>query len=150
MGEYLLRKMAPNRFETFSAGASPSGKVNPLVLRCLKETFQMDAADARSKSWEEFKSVHFDFVITVCDHAREICPVWPGQPIIAHWSSPDPANFEGTDEEKLKKIKDVAFQIRRRLELFNCLPLEKMESLKLAFAVKEIGSREQIMEKVAS
>jgi len=140
LGEYILRKMASDRFETFSAGANPTGKVNSIVLRCLKESFNIDASDARSKSWEEFKTVHFDFVITVCDNAREACPIWPGQPVIAHWSSPDPAHFEGTVEEKLIKTKEVAHQIKRRLDLFCSLPIEKLERLKLVNAVQEIGS----------
>src|SRR5258708_5946065 len=96
LGEYLIRRIAPGRFESFSAGANPSGKVNPIVLQVLKENFKIDASDARSKSWSEYKDVHFDFVITVCDNAKESCPVWPGQPIVAHWSSVDPATFTGT------------------------------------------------------
>ncbi len=137
--EYLIRRLAPGRFESFSAGANPVGKVNPIVLRILKEIYKIDASDARSKSWTEYKDVHFDFVITVCDNARETCPVWPGQPIIAHWSSPDPALFQGTEEELYKAISHVAMQIHRRLDLFTSLPLEKMEHLKLASLVGDIG-----------
>lgn len=139
MGEYLIRRIAPGRFESYSAGAQPSGKVNPLVQRVLKENYKIDTSDARSKSWEEFKDVHFDFVITVCDNARESCPVWPGQPIIAHWSSEDPAAFTGTEEERYQKTWKVAMQIQRRLDLFCSLPLEKMERLKLSEAVSHIG-----------
>lgn len=140
LGEYLIRLVAGNRFDSYSAGARPTGKINPIVVRCLKEKFQTEASDARSKSWEEFKETPFDFVITVCDNAKESCPIWPGQPIIAHWSSPDPAEFEGTDEEKLKATFQVALQIKRRIELLLALPLEKMERLKLQSAVREIGS----------
>lgn len=142
LGEYLIRRIAPRRFESFSAGANPAGRINPFVLRVLKENYKIDASDARSKSWKEYKDVAFDFVITVCDNARESCPVWPGQPIIAHWSSLDPARFEGTEEEKYKMTLQVAMQIQRRLDLFCSLPLEKMERLKLAVVIGDIGHKE--------
>lgn len=124
-GEYLLRRLDSERFETFSAGAFPTGEVNPFAIQILKDMFQIDPTDARSKSWEEFKDIEFDFVVTVCDNARETCPVWPGQPIVAHWSSPDPAEVQGNDEEKYRAFKEVAKQINRRLQLFLSLPLEK-------------------------
>ena len=95
-GEYLLRAIGRGRFETYSAGSHPTGRVNPLAIRVLQERYRLDASGARSKSWEEFKGVKFDFVITVCDRARESCPVWPGQPVVGHWGSPDPAAVEGT------------------------------------------------------
>jgi len=139
LGEYLIRRLAPGRFESFSAGAKPTGTVNPLIIRYLMEQWKIDASDARSKSWEEFKNVRFDFVITVCDHARESCPIWPGQPIVAHWGLPDPASFEGRDEEKLDKINQVALSMKRRLELFASLPFAKLERLKLGEAVSDIG-----------
>jgi len=141
LGEYLIRKIAPGKFESYSAGAKPSGKINPLVQHILQKSFQIDASDARSKSWDEFKDVHFDFVITVCDNARETCPIWPGQPVIAHWGSPDPAAFEGSDEEKLKKTMEVAMQIHRRLSLFASLPFDQLEHLKLEHVVKDIGNK---------
>ena len=141
IGEYLLRHLAGERFEVFSAGSFPTGKVNPLAVQVLKDVYDIDASQARSKSLEEFRDVEFDFVITVCDNARETCPVWPGQPIVAHWSSPDPAAVEGTDAEKYRAFKDVAFQITRRLQLFTSLPLEKLDRLKLAAATQEIGSK---------
>jgi protein-tyrosine-phosphatase len=144
LGEYLVRRIGRERFESYSAGAQPSGKINPIVLRVLKENYKIDASDARSKSWTEYKNVHFDFVITVCDNAKESCPIWPGQPIIAHWASPDPAAFEGTEEEKYKMTCQVAMQIQRRLDLFCSLPLEKMERLKLAALMGGIGHKEQL------
>ena len=139
-GEYLLRRLGGSRFQVYSAGAFPTGKVNPFAIRVLKDSFNLDASDARSKSWEEFKDVHFDFVITVCDNARETCPIWPGQPIVAHWSSPDPAAVEGSDEEKYRAFKQVAFQINRRLELFTSLPLEELDRSKIAALTSEIGN----------
>jgi protein-tyrosine-phosphatase len=78
LGEYLIRRIAPGRFESYSAGAKPTGKINPLVMRVLQEHYKIDASEARSKSWTEYKDVVFDFVITVCDNARESCPIWPG------------------------------------------------------------------------
>ena len=141
IGEYLLKRLGGERFEVFSAGSFPTGKVNPLAVQVLKDVYDIDASQARSKSWEEFKDVEFDFVITVCDNARETCPIWPGQPIVAHWSSPDPAAVEGTDAEKYRAFKDVAFQINRRLQLFTALPLGKLDRLKLAAATQEIGSK---------
>ena len=140
--EYLLRRLGGSRFQVYSAGASPTGKVNPFAIQVLKDCFNIDASEARSKPWEEFKNVQFDFVITVCDNARETCPVWPGQPIVAHWSSPDPAAVEGSDEEKYRAFKEVAFQINRRLQLFASLPLEKVDRLKLTALTREIGSKE--------
>lgn len=140
-GEYLLRRLGGSRFQVFSAGSFPTGKVNPLAIQVLKDVYNIDASDARSKSWEEFKDVEFDIVITVCDDARETCPLWPGQPIVAHWSSPDPAAVEGTDSEKYRAFKDVALQINRRLQLFTSLPVDKLDRLKLAAAIQEIGSR---------
>jgi arsenate reductase len=141
LGEYLLRHMGGSRFQVYSAGSFPTGKVNPLAVQILKDVYNIDASDARSKSWEEFNDIEFDFVVTVCDNARETCPVWPGQPIVAHWSSPDPAAVEGTDAEKYRAFREVAFQINRRLQLFPELPLDKLDRLKLAAALQEIGSK---------
>src|SRR5688572_21053114 len=93
LAEYLIKRTGAGKFESYSAGASPKGVVNPHTLKVLKEVYHIDASGARSKSWEEFRQVHFDFVITVCDNAKESCPIWPGQPIIAHWGSPDPSAF---------------------------------------------------------
>ncbi|HUB68751.1 MAG TPA: arsenate reductase ArsC [Candidatus Methylacidiphilales bacterium] len=143
MAEYIIRQIDPRRFQSYSAGAKPTGTVNPIVIRVLWENFRIYASDARSKSWEEFKDVKFDFVMTVCDNAKESCPVWPGQPIIAHWNYPDPANFEGTEEEKFDQILQMAMQIRRRLDLFCSLPLEKMERIKLQHAVGSLGESGQ-------
>ena len=124
-GEYLLRHVGGERFEVFSAGAFPTGKVNPLAIQVLKDVYDIDASEARSKSWEEFSEVEFDFVVTVCDNARETCPVWPGQPILAHWSLPDPAAVSGSEAEKYRAFKDVAAEIDSRVQLF----------------IEEIGSR---------
>jgi arsenate reductase len=142
--EYLSKEIAPGRFEPYSAGASPKPAPHPLALEILREDFKIDASDAYSKSWEEFKDAEFDFVITLCDNARETCPVWPGQPIVAHWSSPDPAAVEGSNAEKRRAFWQVAQQVKRRLELLASLPFEKLDALRLEAATKEIGVREKI------
>lgn len=144
LGEYLIRRVAPGRFESYSAGSKPTGKVNPHAIRTLEE-YRIDASDARSKSVEEFidAGLQFDFVITVCDNAKESCPIWPGQPIVAHWGSPDPAEATGTDEEIMDTFRRVALQIHRRLDLFASLPLEKMDRLRLRQATADIGNKQQ-------
>lgn len=151
LAEYLMRRIGAGRFQSYSAGAHPSGKVHPFSLRVLRDAYKIDAADARSKSWDEFKDgPQFDFVITVCDSAKESCPVWPGQPIIAHWSSPDPAAFEGSDEEKYKFFRCVALQIQRRIELFCSLPHEKIDKLRMTELIRDIGNRERLDTQVPS
>lgn len=141
MAEYILRKKDPIRFESYSAGSNPKDHPHPRALEILKNRFLIDASDARSKSWDEFKDINFDFVITVCDNARETCPVWPGQPIVAHWGSPDPADVP--DEEAEKVFIDVSTQIARRIDLLLNLPIEKLDSLrvKIAKATEEIGNQ---------
>ncbi len=94
--EYLIRRIGGSLFESYSAGARPVGRVNPYAIRVLSEVYHIDASEARSRGFEEFENVKFDFVITVCDRARETCPVWPGQPIIAHWGALDPALATGS------------------------------------------------------
>jgi arsenate reductase (thioredoxin) len=138
-GEYLLRSAGRDRFQTYSAGSFPTGNVNPLAIKVLEEVYQIDAGAARSKSWEEFGNVEFDFVITVCDNARESCPVWPGQPIVAHWGVPDPAAAEGSDEEKLRQFKQAAHALAHRIGLFCALPIDKLDRLKLKSLVQEIA-----------
>lgn len=141
LGEYLLKQLGGSRFQVFSAGSFPTGKVNPLAVQVLKDVYKIDASNARSKSWKEFEAWEFDLVVTVCDNARETCPVWPGQPIVAHWSSPDPAAVEGSEAEKYRAFKDVADQIYRRLQLFTALPFAELERSKLVAAIDEIGLR---------
>lgn len=140
IGEYLLRVKGKGRFETYSAGSHPTGKVNPLALWVLKEHYGIDAADARSKSWDEFKGTQFDFVITVCDNAKEACPVFPGQPVAAHFGSPDPAGAEGTEEQKKWLFVQVASQIARRMDLLCALP----ENQLLPLRVQAIGQEAKL------
>jgi arsenate reductase (thioredoxin) len=137
--ECFLRRLGGRRFEAYSAGASPSGKVNPNTLKVLRERFNIDAGGARSKSWDEFREVKFDFVITVCEHARETCPVWPGQPIVAHWGVDDPAAFVGTQQELERFFYHVALTLYHRLQIFTSLPLEQLDRLKLEKVTRDIG-----------
>ena len=139
IAEYLVKKYATDKFDVVSAGSNPRPAPHPLAIKILEEHYGIETADARSKSWEEFEDVEFDFVVTLCDNAKETCPVWPGQPIIAHWGSPDPGTAQGTDEQVEKVFWDVTQQIRRRLELFWSLPFDKLDQLRLEHATKEIG-----------
>jgi arsenate reductase len=131
IGEYLLNAKGKGRFEASSAGARPAGAANPLALWVLRDRYGIDASGARSKSWDEFKDARFDFVITVCDNARETCPVWPGQPVLAHWGSPDPAAFKGTDKERRWMFVQVASQIARRIDLLCALPDPELKKLQI-------------------
>lgn len=144
LAEYLLKQMAPQRFEVFSAGAEPKAEPHPMALDVLQDAFHIDASEARSKSWEEFKDVKFDFVITLCDRAKETCPVWPGQPVLAHWGSPDPADLVASEERQAQIFWQVTQQIKRRIELFTSLPFEKLDALRLEIATREIGNKELI------
>lgn len=117
-GEYLANKMAGDRLEAYSAGSKPTGQVNPLTIKVLKETYGIDASQARSKSWDEFKQKQFDYVITVCDQARAVCPIFPGNARMIHWNIPDPASIAGDEEKKLREFKKAAQEIQRRIELF--------------------------------
>ncbi|MEO5821458.1 MAG: arsenate reductase ArsC [Vicinamibacteraceae bacterium] len=130
------------RFKAYSAGSHPKGQVNPFALECL-ETQHISTEGLRSKSWEEFAAPDapkLDFVFTVCDQAAaEECPYWPGRPVTAHWGMPDPAAVEGTDEAKRKAFRDTFMALRRRIELFACLPFETLSKMALVERVADIG-----------
>ena len=143
-GEYLLNRIGVGRFEAYSAGAQPTGVVNPFTIRVLEEIYHLDTSEARSKSWEEFNDVEFDLVITVCDNARESCPYWPGQPIVAHWGIPDPALAAGSDEEKYMEFRNTAKLIQRRLESFCSLQFETLDRMKLARLTQDIGKQDEV------
>ena len=142
LAEYIANKSASHILEAYSAGSHPKGLPHPMALRVLKESFAIDTTKARSKSLDEFKETEFDFVITVCDKARENCPIWTGRPVIAHWGSPDPVTFEGTEEERFHHFWQVAQQIKRRIDLFTSLPFESLDQLRLEAATREIGLKE--------
>jgi arsenate reductase len=130
------------RFRAFSAGSHPKGDVHPLALELLRDQ-HLPIAGLRSKSWNEFSGPEapaLDFVFTVCDQAAaEPCPYWPGQPMTAHWGVPDPAAVEGTDEVKRRAFKDTFLILRRRIELFASLPLDKLSGLALQRQLDRIG-----------
>lgn len=142
MAEKLLEYWGKGRFRTFSAGSHPAGKVNPFAIEVLKLK-KLPTENLRSKSWDEFASPDappLDFVFTVCDNAAgEVCPVWPGQPMTAHWGVEDPAAVEGTDEEKLRAFKTVAYQLENRIKIFTSLRLESFDKLRIKQEIDAIG-----------
>ena len=144
LAEGLTNQLGRGRFEAFSAGSHPGGRVNPLALETL-ERVGIQLAGARSKSWDEFAAPGvppMDFVITVCDNAAgEACPVWPGQPVTAHWGVPDPAAVEGNDETRRAAFRDAANALRRRIELMVNLPVEKLDRMSLQHELRAIGRR---------
>lgn len=139
LGEYLLRHRGGERFEVVSAGAVPTGRVNPLAQQVLLEDYGIDAADARSQSLEEYLDAGIDLVITVCDHARDTCPLFPGGAMKVHWGSPDPAAFAGPEVEALALFRRVAREIERRVDRFCELPIEELSRRDLASRLNEIG-----------
>lgn len=144
LAEGLLNHLGEDRFKAFSAGSHPAGTVNPFALRALQQ-FGITTDGFRSKSWDEFSQAgapELDFVFTVCDKAAgEVCPVWPGQPMTAHWGVADPAAVEGSDERKQQAIRDAAITLKRRIELFLSLPIPKLDTVALQKAVRDIGQQ---------
>ena len=142
LAEGLLTNLGKGRFRAFSAGSHPAGQVNPFALELLEKN-HFDTSAMRSKSWDEFAQAgapHLDFVITVCDNAAgEVCPVWPGQPMTAHWGIPDPAAVAGTDEAKRRAFVDAMNQLQRRICMFVNLPFASLDKMKLEQAVRDIG-----------
>ena len=144
IAEGMLNAMGRGRFRAYSAGSHPKGTVHPLALRQL-ERMHIPTDGFRSKAWGEFAvpgAPRMDFVFTVCDQAAgEVCPVWPGQPMTAHWGMPDPAALEGTEAIRDKAFVDAASTMKRRLELFLSLPIDKLERLAIQKQVRDIGTR---------
>ena len=144
MAEGLLNSLGGGRFKAYSAGSQPAGAVNPFALTTLKK-MHLPSHGYRSKDWSEFAAPgepELDFVFTVCDNAAgEVCPVWPGQPMTAHWGVPDPAAFEGSDEQKSKLFWDTAVTLKRRIELMLALPLQSLDRMSLQRELKDIGQR---------
>jgi arsenate reductase (thioredoxin) len=142
IAEGLLNEFGKGRFVAYSAGSRPKGEVNPFALRELRQ-LGIPTEGLRSKSWGEFArpgAPQMDFVFTVCDQAAgEACPVWPGQPMTAHWGMPDPAAVEGHDDAKAKAFHDTALTLKRRLELMMSLPLASLDQMAIQKQVKDIG-----------
>jgi arsenate reductase len=143
LAESILRKDGAGLFNVFSAGSQPKGVVNPFALKVL-ESLNYPTDGMRSKSWEEFAAPgapEMDFVFTVCDSAAgEACPVWPGQPMTAHWGIEDPAAVKGTDIEKETAFVLAARYLKNRISVFANLPLKSLDKMPIAAQVREIGN----------
>jgi len=142
MAEALVTSMGKGRFRGFSAGSHPGGKVNPFAIEQVKATgYPVD--NLRSKSWDEFAGAdapQMDFIITVCDNAAgEVCPVWPGHPVSAHWGFEDPAAVEGTDEEKRAAFSKIFRQIMTRMNTFVNLPVDMLDKNAIRKEMQKIG-----------
>ncbi len=142
LAECILNREGMGRFRGYSAGSMPTGKVNPLALNLLGK-LNYDVSSLRSKSWEEFAGADapkLDFVFTVCDNAaNEVCPIWPGQPMTAHWGLPDPAAVRGTEAEKAFAFDDTYRMLNQRISIFVNLPLESLNKLSLQKQLDAIG-----------
>jgi len=144
LAEAVMNHLAGHdgRFRAFSAGSFPKSEPNPFALELLRKN-QIAVDALRSKSWDEFAAPgapKLDFVFTVCDQAAgELCPIWPGQPVTAHWGVPDPAAVEGTDEAKRRAFLDAYLALRRRIELFTSLPISALDKIALEERVRAIG-----------
>jgi len=142
MAEGILNREGTGRFTAYSAGSHPRGKVHPYALSLL-QTLNHDTDGLRSKSWDEFAgsdTPKMDFVFTVCDNAAgEICPIWPGQPMTAHWPFPDPAAFEGSEAEHRALFAEVYGMLQRRISVFVNLPLTSLDRLTLQKRLDDIG-----------
>ena len=142
MAEAIMNRKGMPNFKAFSAGSHPSGSVRPEAIRQL-ELARLPTKGLRSKSWEEFArpgAPQMDFVFTVCDNAaREVCPVWPGQPMTAHWGVPDPAAVQGTPEEIERAFREAFMILDRRISLLLCLPLRSLDRLAIKKEIDRIG-----------
>jgi len=142
LAEAILNREGLGRFKAYSAGSDPKGEVHPMSLALLRKlNFNTDFA--RSKSWDEFAmpgAPHLDFVFTVCDNAaKEVCPIWPGQPMTAHWGVPDPAAAEGKEAERQLAFAEAFRMLSQRISIFANLPLDRIDRLKLKEKLDEIG-----------
>jgi arsenate reductase (thioredoxin) len=142
MAEAIMNKKGAPNFTAYSAGSHPSGGVRPEALRQIMDA-GLGTEGLRSKSWEEFtrpEAPHLNFVFTVCDNAaKEVCPVWPGQPMTAHWGIPDPASVQGTPEEVERAFKQAFAMLTTRISLMLALPLTTMDSLAIKREIDNIG-----------
>ncbi len=142
MAESLLNRLGKKRFNAYSAGSMPKGEVHPMALQVLKrQNYIVDSL--RSKSWDEYSgedSPELNFVFTLCDNAKnEVCPVWPGQPMTAHWGLPDPAAFKGSETEQMVAFNEAMRMLTNRIDIFISLPMESLDRLTLQKRLDEIG-----------
>lgn len=138
VAEALLKRKGRGRFEAGSAGTEPASRVHPMAVEALRAA-GIDWSAARPKSIEDVMGESWDFVITVCDNAREACPTIPGQPLFAHWGTPDPAAVEGDDEHRLTAFKDTLIYLGRRIDLLVALPFESLEKRAAEERVRAMG-----------
>jgi arsenate reductase len=142
LAEALLNQLGAHRFQAHSAGSHPTGTVNPFALTTLK-ALHVPTDGYRSKNWDEFAvpgAPKLDFVFTVCDNAAgEICPLWPGQPMTAHWGLPDPAAVEGSDADKARAFMATAVTLKRRIELMLALPIQSLDAMAIQRELRQIG-----------
>jgi len=145
MAEAILNSIGKRKFKAYSAGSHPTGKVNPLAIELIERN-RLPTIGLRSKDWSEFSqsdTPFMHFVFTVCDQAAaETCPVWPGEPMTAHWGITDPAAVEGSDETKRAAFLKAYTELYRRISLFTCLPLDTLSGLALKEKLEEIGRTE--------
>jgi arsenate reductase len=144
LAEAILNKKGKPTFAAFSAGSHPTGRVRPEAIHLLEQA-HMATDSLRSKSWEEFSkpgAPRLHFVFTVCDNAaNEVCPVWPGQPMTAHWGVPDPASVAGTPEQIERAFRDAFMILDRRISLFLCLPISSLDKLAIQKEIDRIGKQ---------
>ena len=144
LAESLLRQLGAGRFVAYSAGSFPNGQVHPLARHLLAEQ-GLPVAGLRSKSWDEFAvpgAPPMDFIFTVCDQAAgEVCPIWPGQPVTAHWGIPDPAAVDGSEAERMLAFRAAFAMLERRIRLLVELPIERLDRLALRRDLAAIGAR---------
>lgn len=142
MGEAIINRVGAGKFKGYSAGSMPKGEVHPLTINLLSK-LNYDTGAMRSKSWEEFTAPgapELDFVFTVCDNAaNETCPIWPGQPMTAHWGVPDPVEAQGTDVEKALAFADTYRMLNNRISIFTSLPISSLDELSLQKQLDDIG-----------
>lgn len=140
MAEGIMNKLASDRFTAISAGSVSSGYVHPLAIETMRE-MGIDISHNQSKSLDLYLDAPLSFIITVCDDAKEACPVFPGKPITAHWGFEDPAKFEGAEEETRRFFRKIAVEIERRIRLFLALPESMLSQLEYQQAVRDIGNQ---------
>jgi arsenate reductase len=144
MAEAIMNQKGQPKFTAYSAGSHPAGAVRPEAIRQL-ESARLPTQNLRSKSWSEFEepgAPQLDFVFTVCDNAaKESCPVWPGQPMTAHWGVPDPAVVEGSEKDIERAYRDAFMTLERRISLFLCLPLAAIDKLAIKKEIDKIGQQ---------
>ncbi len=143
MSEVMMNAMGAPRFRAYSAGSHPGGTVNPFAIELLRKN-RLPTEGLRSKSWDEFArpgAPELDFVFTVCDNAAgEVCPIWPGQPVTAHWGVEDPAAVQGSDDEKRRAFFSAYNRLQNRIQLFLSLPLTKLDRIALKKRLDDIGA----------